>query len=1292
MASDHYVPQIDCSFNSFPNCCEKFTFKLQAHLKWTISVLFYFCPTCRSVYDHFRLCGMLEEIGPRQARLMTVMRPLMISSFWTTRFMLTAERSVSEKLLCLYPADQALIVMCFGKLFFMRLVTTIRFFSKWILVKNDRLEISNIVYPKNKSSGFEIHYKNCSTIENLASKVVTYCSFSFEWNEGNWKRRFPSADQFHWNPQSIWFVWMYFQLQVKLKLRLRSTASQVNWNKLCKNFQSSPQHQLDSNRIASTRKPFSEFQLRSNITMDTRLSVTVFICQVVLAIALLVGWIFPLTSAGPVPLNMKETGGYFRMPMANLSELLKVSFCDSSMTIKTLSKTAKNFCWNDLTLVRRKEHWKVKIPFQSQKTHSALPTDSQAQAGVSTKTATKVNQTISTPIAPISGPVTLTLKAYDCSVPANLNDVSIELDVDCSSFNVSHISDPKTVRYTLIQKEEYRRFSGYVCTMTISREVNYCGHYDHQTKIMSWSKPTEPQPLSDTECRDMVKTRTFKDVHGGIHNLQINATNSFFYYSSGKDWVTESGEGKCSGATFVTPEGKLIHSSVVGMYTKITLEQVEFSSTDEEMVIASKGLKLACTYFSAECSTDTATYIWDVNEARDHCLYAEVRSFEGHEYNFEDNEGKVTTVVKATKEDGSLLYFLKGAEFFACDKTLFTTNYKGKLFLFDTQGGTSSFDRQIHPVEVRWDIFVNNRDSFLQAHISSEIEREVNQALYAICKDRLQVEGSLQYLQRQIPDLRTHMVQAGEFAVSAGETLYTFACRPAFVNPVNLADCYHELPVAFPHLANEEPRVMYLEPYTRKLKDIGIRVPCAARFTPKFKTVDGAWIMATPAIMVAPPPSGSDSLWRPVNPIDIDEIDFSQEGVYTQDDRDNMHRYMAFGQAQEALGYRLAEQVPISAYGGSVLTPLQMFPSGSFKEIIMDSFFSFLATWGAAASIFVSLCTIYGVVTKLISFLYNTFFFGKNYGCSRNLFWSFCPNFFLMNQFGERRKRKINQAIRVAEANQELGRPIAGQPGRRNNWDPESSPKLPIYHNGYPTDSDVLTTDDESEVPQRRQGSKKSVRLPPPTPSRSGFRGMLSSITRRLYPNAQLRRMRQEQEREFERDIELQEYRRKLIADVEKKKAEAAALAASIETNCMHQKDLAMLERIRKGQATEAECQEFVEAVHRVDPESEDDGGFKAAGFRSYGGKGEDSIYGRDSESEGRENLTNHLKDQDKGEKSKNTGKNTEKKRDPKDRLPSLPLSNSSSSSQLTQVTYASNAYTLNNGKKLPPSILKNNN
>ena len=169
------------------------------------------------------------------------------------------------------------------------------------------------------------------------------------------------------------------------------------------------------------------------------------------------------------------------------------------------------------------------------------------------------------------GATNLVLEAYDCSMPKELTDMDIEFTENCDRYNQSRVTNQRSVVYSLMQKERFRRFGGWSCSVVVDKHINYCGRYDHQTRISSWSKVAEPAPVTTAECNRMVGSRNFIDSNGNPHELDLNATTSIFYYEKGKEMVSEGGEGKCTGET-VNVDGTLMYQAVVGVFMKITLE------------------------------------------------------------------------------------------------------------------------------------------------------------------------------------------------------------------------------------------------------------------------------------------------------------------------------------------------------------------------------------------------------------------------------------------------------------------------------------------------------------------------------------------------------------------------------------------------------------------------------------------------------------------------------------------------------------------------------------------------
>ena len=235
-----------------------------------------------------------------------------------------------------------------------------------------------------------------------------------------------------------------------------------------------------------------------------------------------------------------------------------------------------------------------------------------------------------------------------------------------------------------------------------------------------------------------------------------------------------------------------------------------------------------------------------------------------------------------------------------------------------------------------------------------------------------------------------------------------YRCPMVTVAPRNEKQCYRELPVFFqpPHANHSIP--MFLEPYTRRLSQVGAVVPCNEKFLPKFRTLTGQWIMAHPAILAAQTPEDDEALLVTPRNISLPEQDFTKGGVYPEDVLNRMRNYISFSNVRDALIFKLAQQTPMQTYANMVITPGDLFPKFDVWAWIKSQLWTFLTVWGSIASIFMSIVTIFGVVSWAFHTLLNCFTLHSVHGCDKTLIWSFCLNAFMARQYGHKNRRKTN--------------------------------------------------------------------------------------------------------------------------------------------------------------------------------------------------------------------------------------------------------------------------------------------
>ena len=306
------------------------------------------------------------------------------------------------------------------------------------------------------------------------------------------------------------------------------------------------------------------------------------------------------------------------------------------------------------------------------------------------------------------------------------------------------------------------------------------------------------------------------------------------------------------------------------------------------------------------------------------------------------------------------------------------------------------------------ELFSQNSLDFTYHDLRNSLELKLNGVLRGICMSMIILERFLLLIQRQAPTLSSFVLGEGMFATSAGETLYTYKCRRTSVQPRTVkGKCYTELPIYVKVPYENTTKEMFLQPYTSLITDIGIEIPCAPQFIPKYEVHDGSWILASPTIVYAQGPEDPPRMLTPVGNVTIPAQEFTNERLYTPQDLHKMRKYLTLAHMKTTLVTKLAQQVDYNAYKGGIIAPEELFPKFDVTSWMKNTLWKFLITWGGTASIFMAIYTIGALFLGLCQVITNCLLLKSNYGMSTMLGWACCMQTYLA--------RKINRYTKEQE-------------------------------------------------------------------------------------------------------------------------------------------------------------------------------------------------------------------------------------------------------------------------------------
>ena len=587
---------------------------------------------------------------------------------------------------------------------------------------------------------------------------------------------------------------------------------------------------------------------------------------------------------------------------------------------------------------------------------------------------------------------------YDCSKPKYVRDMAFTPPSSCERHHT--VTSTRNASFQLLQYEHRRTAKGFRCRILDTREVAYCGVYDHQTARPLLSYVDLPISVSEEQCLEMISTTQYVDIAGRKYNLAMNQINYISFFEAGSTWSAgdiskgESQESKCQGARWYAA-GHAYDGVVVAHRMKIEIADEDFVARDGSLYAQATSMKLGCEFERSFCRTASYTYTWRVEP--NHCPLAVSRPTRGLIARTDDG----TDTYMST--DDSLIRLVLLESTYMCDRRVYKTNYKD-LYLVSTET-QEPFRRQLNPAEASISTYVRNRDDFLYHHIINQVEEELNDFLGNDCKRQERNAKTDYFLRRTHPGIVTFYMENGTFATGSGDVLWVYQCSPVVVTAKEVSRCYDALPVRRAPVEGGDPQAnetLFLEPITHRLRRHASVLPCSPLFVQKYKAQNDAWIVANPKIHVGGEPlpykyDGAATQFR------WDRLPgMSGGGAYTPGTLDDKERLLEFADFRE----EIRNNIPSQMYEESDrdLVPLtSVFPNSppalEWLSPSLSKWLGILESFGSIVSLLGGLCFIWLLLCQLATCLTNAYFSFKATGFSRQLALACCPSSFLTRSY-----------------------------------------------------------------------------------------------------------------------------------------------------------------------------------------------------------------------------------------------------------------------------------------------------
>ena len=337
---------------------------------------------------------------------------------------------------------------------------------------------------------------------------------------------------------------------------------------------------------------------------------------------------------------------------------------------------------------------------------------------------------------------------------------------------------------------------------------------------------------------------------------------------------------------------------------------------------------------------------------------------------------------------------------------IYETQY-GKIFLDPLDSSQPSFPRKIHHSEISTSTYVRNRDEYLAHYLIERIGEEFSNVLERNCQEQQRQDRRMFYLRYHYPGLTTWATGNATFATPAGEILFLYDCKIVQVHAVEDESCYTSLKVELEpgqRLAVElhPPGTdLFMEPLTRRLTRVGVRIPCTPRLTPKYKNVQGGWTSVGHDLQPARDPEPHTHPDDVPTPLDDFHPDFSMGGLYSPAELRQLEYQLDFSRVTTALLTVMVRQGDSLLDPASYIGPQDIFPeppSPIWLSLAFGSFLFAIRSFGIILSGILLTHYILQTGRSIATWVVEFAALRQMVGCTFQLCWSFCPQSFLLRQ------------------------------------------------------------------------------------------------------------------------------------------------------------------------------------------------------------------------------------------------------------------------------------------------------
>ena len=519
---------------------------------------------------------------------------------------------------------------------------------------------------------------------------------------------------------------------------------------------------------------------------------------------------------------------------------------------------------------------------------------------------------------------------YDCGDITGLTTYQINGSCKHAQWN----DHEKTETFSILQKRDRHRMTGYSCKVTRSTITEYCGSFSHN-KLAEAPKLEVNYPISPLACIEMAESHVFVTPNGERRNIEVGAEYVIHVEDLGTINVVDN-QVQCRGQSKRFENGLIVDSILQVSQFKILVTKEKYIVDKGRIEVVDERLRLPrqCELKNHGCTTADKVYVW--LPPPEECLLEKARTVE-----MKEMDGYlVDTNHKILLHKGHLTPSPAGCP----TAEVYATEYPD-IYLTQNSDHWPSLNADLDVID-----FISARDDYIVFFMEGLLQQQQQNVIDKLCH-RSMTQQSNEILQ---------VADSNEFIRRNGDVIEHFHCA---MKVAAIADdatsCYADIPL----------KRGFVKAYNRLFTEHSARLPCNPHFGLKVLTEENIWIELNPIAKQIDEPST-----LPSNILEYQHEDMSEGGLYTEAELESWKTHLAMPDYHDAISKSISYGVCVHDGKCESVSQIQPYDLGvivPLNEIIASDWniWTALDDHIKACGTYISLIVITWELIKLSSFL-----------------------------------------------------------------------------------------------------------------------------------------------------------------------------------------------------------------------------------------------------------------------------------------------------------------------------------